>query len=87
MVVQGGSMKVQIHTFADIREAAGEVMELEVEDGTRAGELMGRLKHEFPELEQRLSYCRFAINRTMATDETPIRSGDEIFLFPPPSGG
>jgi molybdopterin synthase sulfur carrier subunit len=33
------------------------------------------------------SPIRAAVNQAMATDDTPIKSGDEIAFFPPVTGG
>ena len=45
------------------------------------------LAREFPELQDRLSRIRIAVNQSFAQDEDRLDSGDEVALIPPVSGG
>jgi molybdopterin converting factor small subunit len=56
-------------------------------DGATIGDLRRGLAGLEPRLATVLAHAHFAIDSQYATDTTPIRSGSELALIPPVSGG
>jgi molybdopterin synthase sulfur carrier subunit len=78
--------------LARLREAFGtshERFELPQDVGTVA-ELRDRLRSRGGAWARELAperAVRFAVNHDLAGPDTPVRSGDEVALFPPVTGG
>ena len=81
-------MNIQIKLFATLKDRAGspQVM-LDLPDETTVAALLDRLAQTQPRLAPALPTCLVAVNQEFAFGSTPIRSGDEVALFPPVSGG
>lgn len=90
------SCKVLIPTV--LRPQVGQVPSLEL-DGDNVGDVLGRLREQFPELGRRLYRDDSQLNRfinVFLNDEdirfledlkTPIAEGDELSLVPAVAGG
>lgn len=79
---------ITVLAFAQLREAfQTDQLKLELERSTLS-ELRTLLEEQFPEAKNTLKNSRFALNQSYQMDEsTPVKSGDEIALIPPVSGG
>jgi molybdopterin synthase catalytic subunit len=76
-------MVVRVRLFAILRERAGRSeIELELPDGARVGDALGRLD----DLAGGLPLV-MAVNRVYADRDAPLSAGDELALIPPVSGG
>lgn len=81
-------MKIRVKLFAALREVVGrQEMEVELEPGTTAGELLDFLVAEHSKLARYLNVIQVAINQEFAERDTPIADDDEVALLPPVSGG
>lgn len=76
---------VLIKAFGQVKEIVG-LAELRVEEEMRNVEtLRNYLKEKYPSV--RWSSVAIAVNKQYAQDHDSIKSGDEIALIPPVSGG
>jgi MoaE-MoaD fusion protein len=76
-------MEVRVRLFAGLRERAGsDLIELELPDRARAGDVLDRLAHVCDGVPVVL-----AVNREYAEPALELHAGDEIALIPPVSGG
>jgi molybdopterin converting factor small subunit len=81
-------MQIRVLLFASHREIAGRSrIDLDLPAGASAGEAYDRLTAECPELERLRGYTTFAVNREVVPSNTRLRSGDEVALLQPVSGG
>ncbi|PWR19868.1 molybdopterin converting factor subunit 1 [Zavarzinia compransoris] len=84
---------MQILYFAWVREQVGtaaEDLDLDPPGAATVGALIDLLRARSPRHAQALAdrgRLRIAVNQDFATDETPVRPGDEIAIFPPVTGG
>jgi molybdopterin converting factor small subunit len=84
-----------VRIFAGIREAIGtDKVIIEIEPGTRAGELKAALARRYPQAAELIRVSRLAVSESFVDDEETIglagnsRSNTlEIALIPPVSGG
>ncbi len=51
------------------------------------GALIELLHARYPKLAERVGSVRFAVNSEYAESSQPLRSGDEVAVIPPVSGG
>jgi molybdopterin synthase catalytic subunit len=80
--------KVRVFFFATLRSLAGRrEVELEVSEAASVAALKARLAEQFPEIAPHLAACLAAVNREYTTEDSLVRPGDELALFPPVSGG
>jgi MoaE-MoaD fusion protein len=80
-------MKVSVRLFAGLRERAGaQHVEVEIPEGAVVGDLLAAMG-QTPVGELHPGECVVAINREYAGAGEPVRTGDEIALVPPVSGG
>jgi molybdopterin synthase catalytic subunit len=82
-------MNVRVRLFAILRERAGrESIEVEVADDATVADAIEALGEQpgLGEVLERMPVA-MAVNREYAPAETPLRSGDELALIPPVSGG
>ncbi len=80
---------VRVRLFAMLREHAGRAsIELTLPAGATVADALAELerREELAELLPRLP-VRMAVNRDYADDATSLRTGDELALIPPVSGG
>ena len=81
-------MKIRVRLFAALHEVVGhQELEVEVEPGTTAGELLDSLVAEHSKLARYLDVIQVAINEEFAERDAPIADDDEVALLPPVSGG
>jgi molybdopterin converting factor subunit 1 len=81
-------MNVQVKLFATLKDRAGSNhVNVDLPDDATVSTLLDRLAQTQPKLAPSLPTCLVAINQEFAFGATPIRSGDEVALFPPVSGG
>lgn len=77
-------MKVTVLAFGKLADLLPQ-QEWELTDVETAGTLRSRLEAQFPALSG-MRY-RIAVNKKIATDDTPIHDGSVVALLPPFSGG
>jgi MoaE-MoaD fusion protein len=81
-------MDIQVKLFATLKDRAGNShVTVELPDGATVSVLLDRLAAAQPKLAPSIATCVVAVNQEFALGSTPIRSGDEVALFPPVSGG
>lgn len=83
------TIAVRVRLFAILRERAGaEWLDMRLARGATVGDALTRLSADprLGELCARLP-VQMAVNRQYAAADTPLRSGDELALIPPVSGG
>ncbi len=81
-------MRVQVRFFARYREAAGrDRMELELPEGGTVEAAWAAVVERYPVLSPYRPHTFFAVGHDYVSPEHPLRSGDEVCLFPPVSGG
>jgi molybdopterin converting factor small subunit len=84
-----------IRIFAGIREAIGtDKVIIEIEPGTRAGEIKADLARRYPQAAELIRVSRLAVSESFVDDEETIGLEDssrsntlEMALIPPVSGG
>jgi molybdopterin converting factor small subunit len=85
-----GSMVLNILAFGAAKDAVnGSTVEFTVDingDKLTASELKKQLLDTYPSLNN-LPAFMLAVNSVYATDKTYIKSGDEVAIIPPTSGG
>ncbi len=82
-------MRVTVRLFAMLRERAGaDSVEIELAEGATVGDAIAALGTDAKvgDLASRLP-LRIAVNREYASEDAPIRAGDELAAIPPVSGG
>ena len=78
-------MRVVVRLFAGLRERAGTgEQEVELAEGATAADVWASLRDS---LGERPDGLVLAVNRSYATEDTPLAEGDEVALIPPVSGG
>ncbi len=81
-------MKVQVRLFARYREAAGrDRVELDLPEGGTVEAAWDAVTSRFPSLSAYRPFTLFAVGNDYVGPERPLRSGEELCLFPPVSGG
>lgn len=81
-------IRVQLRFFASLRQVVGEAsQERELASGATVADLMAGLIREYPRLSAAAGAVYVAINRAYSGQDTVLRDGDEVALFPPVSGG
>jgi molybdopterin converting factor subunit 1 len=74
--------------FSILREHAGaDALEITLPAGATAADALRAAAQQLPLLAEHPGAARVAVNRTYASDETPVRPGDELALLTPVSGG
>lgn len=81
-------MRVAVRFFARYREAAGrDHVELDLPEGGTVESAWEAVASRFPVLEPYRPFTLFALGTDYVQPTHPLRSGDELCLFPPVSGG
>jgi molybdopterin synthase catalytic subunit len=81
-------MDIQVKLFATLKDRAGSShVTVALPDDATVSVLLDRLAAAQPKLAPSMATCVVAINQEFAFGSTLIRSGDEVALFPPVSGG
>lgn len=81
-------MKVTVHLFAALREAAGEpTAKLELPEQATASDVLEAIAVLYPQRQDLIAASRLAINQQFASADKTITPGDELAVIPPVSGG
>jgi molybdopterin converting factor small subunit len=80
-------MKLNIRTYASIKEMLGESFEIEVNDGCTVEELKKKIVVRNPKTAEMINICRFAVNESIVNDKTVIKEDEHVHIIPPSSGG
>lgn len=79
-------MRLRVLVFAGVREALGRPsLDVEVQDGARVDDLLAALRERHPQIAR--ERLLVAVNQRYAPGDSTLRSGDEVALIPPVSGG
>ncbi len=81
-------MEVEIRLFATLKDRAGrDRIRVAVPLPTTMRVVLQAASAAYPALAAALPTALIAVNKTFASQETAVQTGDEIALFPPVSGG
>lgn len=81
-------MRIRVKLFGQLADAAGgREVEVELTAPANCAALRAELACSSPGLAALLPACRFAVNHAFATEDQPIREGDEVALIGLVSGG
>ncbi len=83
-------MKLQVRYFASIREALGAAESVEIEAGSRVGDLRDQLIARSPAHAAALARgraLRCALDQALCDESAPLIDGSEVAFFPPVTGG
>jgi MoaE-MoaD fusion protein len=81
-------MRVRILFFGILKDLAGKSSDsLEMPDGSSVREVLSHYSSQTPRLQPSLASIAVAVNQEYAGPETALKSGDEVALLPPVSGG
>lgn len=81
-------MRITIRAFASYREAIGSPhLQLELPERTTPDHVWETLTGTYPKLRRLPRPSGFAINEEYVSGESQLKSGDELVLIPPISGG
>lgn len=83
-------MKLRLRYFASIREALGRAEETVHTEAQSLGQLRDELLARggvYAQALNRENVLRMAMDQVLADEETPLRDGAEVALFPPVTGG
>jgi sulfur-carrier protein len=79
---------ITLKLFAAYQDVLGQAsLERSIDPGTTIAQLLSLLIQEHPELEPWRNLTRFGVNLDFVEGDTVLRSGDEVVLIPPVSGG
>src|SRR5271169_4465188 len=81
-------MRVHVLFFGVLKDLAGKSSELlELRDGALVRDVLEHYATQTPRLKDSLASLAVAVNQEYAGAETRLKSGDEVALLPPVSGG
>jgi molybdopterin synthase catalytic subunit len=81
-------MKLKIRLFATLKDRAGNAhVHVELPDLSTVEQMLTAVAADYPQLAPALPTALVAVNKAFASMHTPLKSGDEVALFPPVSGG
>jgi len=81
-------MRITIRAYASYREAIGSPrLQLDLPDATTAEDVWETLTGSYPKLRGLPRPSGFAVNEEYISGQSQLRSGDELVLIPPVSGG
>ena len=79
---------MKLLAFAGARDVIGAAeVAYPLAAATTASALLGEVCARYPALAPWKAALRVAVNGTYATDDDPVRPGDEVALIPPVAGG
>ncbi len=77
-------MRVRVHLFARYREATGRgQVDLEIPEGGTVDTAWSAVVERHPELAEYRPFTLFAVGHDYVEPDHPLKSGDELCLFPP----
>jgi sulfur-carrier protein len=79
--------QITIKLFAAYQDFLGPEIQRSIDPGTTVDQLLDLLLKEHPQLEPWRNLTRFGVNLDFVEADTVLRSGDEVVLIPPVSGG
>jgi len=81
-------MHVRVLFFGGLKDLAGKSSDLlELPEGALVRDVLGHYLGQVPRLKESLASLAVAVNQEYAGAETGLKSGDEVALLPPVSGG
>ncbi len=80
-------MKLQITTYALVKDFFGQHFELEVKNQMTVTELKEELIRLKPESAGIINKCRFAVYDTIVGDDVILQENADVHIIPPSSGG
>jgi len=81
-------MRVRVLYFGMLKDLAGKSGDtLELPEGATIGDVLARLELQSPALKKAVGSLAVAVNQQYAGADTKLKSGDEVALLPPVSGG
>ena len=81
-------MRVRVFFFGMLKDLAGKVSDIvELPEGASMRDLLAHYEAQIPRLKQVLPSLALAVNQQYAGPDAKLKSGDEIALLPPVSGG
>jgi MoaE-MoaD fusion protein len=82
------SMRVRVLFFGGLKDLAGKSSDLlELPDGALVRDVLAHYLAQVPEMRELVAALAVAVNQEYAGAETGLKSGDEVALLPPVSGG
>ena len=79
---------VAVRLFARFRDRAGtDVVSVSLPAGSRVSALRDELARTWPDLAGLIARSAVAVNEEYVAEDAVIRSGDDVALIPPVSGG
>ena len=81
-------MRVRVLFFGGLKDLAGKSNDLlELPEGALVRDVLAHYLSEVPRMKESLPSLAVAVNQEYAGAETGLKSGDEVALLPPVSGG
>ncbi|HKN16378.1 MAG TPA: molybdopterin converting factor subunit 1 [Candidatus Sulfotelmatobacter sp.] len=81
-------MRVRVLFFGMLKDLAGKSNDtLELREGATVGDVLTYCESRIPRLKDVMTSLAIAVNQQYAGAETALKSGDEVALLPPVSGG
>lgn len=80
-------MKIKVLYFAQLRDILGAGEEMDVAEGTSAGEVEQMLRRRISSEKMQGLALRKAVNEEWAEDGRILKENDVLVLLPPVSGG
>jgi molybdopterin converting factor subunit 1 len=81
-------MQVRVLFFGVLKDVLGRSHDtLTLEEGATAGEVLSHYEQNLKQLNGRLSSIAISVNQEYARVDAKLKSGDEVALLPPVSGG
>jgi MoaE-MoaD fusion protein len=81
-------MRLRVLFFGILKDLVGKSdTTLDLPESSTVGDLLAHFASQLPQLKDSLSSLAVAVNQQYAGTETELKSGDEVALLPPVSGG
>ena len=81
-------MTVTVLFFAQARDRTGcSECVLELPEGSRISDVLAQILGAYPGLAQLAPHLAIAMNGELVPQDTPVRTGAELAMLPPVSGG
>ena len=81
-------MRVRVLFFGGLKDLAGKSDDLlDLPEGALVGDVLEHYLSEVPRMKESLASLAVAVNQEYAGAKTRLKSGDEVALLPPVSGG
>lgn len=81
-------MQIRVFFFGVLKDVVGANQdELEMPEGSSVADVLARYEVRFPKLRESVPSMALAVNQQYAGPGSKLKSGDEVALLPPVSGG